>query len=114
MLSHRGLVRNVCRCSSGRNLKNLIIESLTFPLQLIGTTSAAKSVTLTNTDSVNPLAIDGILDSADYSETDTCGTSLAPLASCTIFVTFSPNAAGAISGAITIQDEASNYQQHYQ
>jgi 6-phosphogluconolactonase (cycloisomerase 2 family) len=86
----------------------LSVTSLTFAAQLIGTTSAAKSVTLTNTDSATPLAIDGILESGDYSETDTCGTSLFPLASCTIFVTFSPTAQGAISGAITIQDEASN------
>jgi len=31
------------------------VTSLTFALQLIGTTSPAKSVTLTNTDSANPL-----------------------------------------------------------
>ena len=86
----------------------LSLTSLTYPAQPIGTTSAAKSVTLTNTDNATPLAIDGILDSADYSETDTCGTSLAPLASCTIFVTFTPTGAGAISGAITIQDEGSD------
>ncbi|SPF44173.1 putative 6-phosphogluconolactonase [Candidatus Sulfotelmatobacter kueseliae] len=86
----------------------LSVTTLTFANQLIGTTSSAKNITLTNTDSVNPLAIDGILDSGDYSETDTCGTSLAPSASCTIFVTFSPTVRGGISGAITIQDEASN------
>jgi 6-phosphogluconolactonase (cycloisomerase 2 family) len=86
----------------------LSVTSLTYPVQLIGTTSAAKSFTLTNTDSASPLAIDGILNSGDYSETDTCGTSLAPLASCTIFVTFTPTVGGAISGAITIQDEASD------
>jgi 6-phosphogluconolactonase (cycloisomerase 2 family) len=93
--------------SSAQSVK-LSVTSLTFVAQLIGTTSAAQSTTLTNTDSATPLAIDGILDSGDYEETDTCGTSLAPLASCTIFVTFSPTVRGAISGAITIQDEASN------
>ena len=86
----------------------LSVTTLTFSGQVIGTISTAKSVTLTNTDNATPLAIDGISDSADYSETDTCGTSLAPLASCTIFVTFSPTVAGVISGAITIEDEASN------
>src|SRR4029077_16571425 len=93
--------------SSAQSVK-LSVTSLTFAAQLVGTTSAAKSITLTNTDSATPLAIDGILDSGDYSETDTCGTSLAPLASCTISVTFSPTVPGGISGAITIQDEASN------
>jgi 6-phosphogluconolactonase (cycloisomerase 2 family) len=86
----------------------LSTTALAFSAQLIGTTSAAKRVTLTNTDNATSLVIDGILGSAEYSETDTCGTSLAPLASCTIFVTFSPAAAGAISGAITIQDEGSD------
>jgi 6-phosphogluconolactonase (cycloisomerase 2 family) len=86
----------------------LSVTTLNFSGQVIGTTSTAKSITLTNTDNATPLAIDGVLDSADYSETDTCGTSLAPLASCKIFVTFSPTVAGAISGAITIEDEASN------
>ena len=82
--------------------------SLTFSAQLIGTSSAAASVTLTNTDSATPLALAGILDSSDYAETDTCGRSLAPSASCTIFVTFTPTLRGAISGAITIDDDASN------
>jgi hypothetical protein len=86
----------------------LSTTSLAFSAQLIGTTSAAKNFTVTNTDSATPLAIDGIFDSADYSETDTCGTSLAPLASCTVFVTFTPTGPGVIAGAITIQDEASN------
>ena len=93
--------------SSAQSVK-LSVTSLTFAAQLVGTTSAAKSVTLTNTDSATPLAIDGILASGDYAETDICGTSLAPLASCTISVTFSPTVQGGISGALTIQDEASN------
>jgi len=86
----------------------LSVVSLAFPAQLIGTTSASQSFTLTNTDSTTPLAIASISDSGDYEETDTCGVSLPPLGSCTIFVTFSPTVPGAISGAITIQDDASN------
>ena len=86
----------------------LSVASLTFSAQLIGTTSASKSFTLTNTDSTTPLAIASISDSGDYEETDTCGVSLPPLGSCTIFVASSPTVPGAISGAITIQDDASN------
>jgi 6-phosphogluconolactonase (cycloisomerase 2 family) len=86
----------------------LSVVSLTFSAQLIGTTSVTQSFTLTNTDSITPLAIDSISHTGDYSETDTCGTSLPPLGSCTIFVTFSPAVAGTIVGAITFQDEASN------
>jgi len=86
----------------------LSVSSLTFTAQLIGTTSVTQSTTLTNTDSTTPLAISNISDSGDYSETDTCGTNLAPSSSCTIFVTFSPTVAGTISGAVTINDNASN------
>jgi 6-phosphogluconolactonase (cycloisomerase 2 family) len=86
----------------------LSVTSLTFAAQLIGTTSVTRSTTLTNTDSTTPLAISNISDSGDYSETDTCGTNLAPSSSCTIFVTFSPTVAGTISGAVTINDNASN------
>src|SRR5579864_3356639 len=66
----------------------LSVTSLTFAAQLIGTTSVTQTTTLTNTDSTTPLAISNISDSGDYSETDTCGTNLAPSSSCTIFVTF--------------------------
>lgn len=86
----------------------LSVTSLTFAAQLIGTTSVTQTTTLTNTDSTTPLAISNISDSGDYSETDTCGTNLAPSSSCTIFVTFAPTVAGTVSGAITISDNASN------
>lgn len=39
----------------------LSTTTLTLSAQMMGTTSAAKNVTLTNTDNVTPLAIDGIL-----------------------------------------------------
>jgi 6-phosphogluconolactonase (cycloisomerase 2 family) len=86
----------------------LSVASLTFSAQLIGTTGVTQSFTLTNTDSITPLALDSISGTADYSETDTCGVSLPPSGSCTIFVNFSPTVAGTIAGAITFQDEASN------
>jgi 6-phosphogluconolactonase (cycloisomerase 2 family) len=86
----------------------LSVTSLTFAAQLIGTTSATQSTTLTNTDSTTPLAISNISFSGDYSETDDCGTNLVPLGACTIFVTFSPTVPGTISGAVTIYDNASN------
>src|SRR5208282_4510561 len=44
--------------------------------------------------------------SGDFSETDNCGTSLAPLASCTIIVTFTPTAASVRNGAVTMTDNA--------
>ena len=101
------LIVGFTAASFAQNVK-LSVTSLTFAAQLVGTTSATQSTTLTNTDSTTPLAISNISDSGDYSETDTCGTNLAPSSSCTIFVTFSPTVAGTVSGAVTINDNASN------
>ncbi|HLW79513.1 MAG TPA: choice-of-anchor D domain-containing protein [Terriglobia bacterium] len=77
---------------------------LTFPPQLIDTTSAPLTVTLDNGD--NPLSITGITISGDYAETDTCGTSQPPGGKCTITVTFTPTAAGVRNGLLTINDNA--------
>lgn len=87
---------------------SLSVTNLSFPGQLIGATAAPKSFTLSNPDAATPLEITSILDSGDYAETDNCGSSLAPLASCTISVTFTPTMPGRISGSITIENDASN------
>ena len=79
--------------------------SLTFASQAVGSTSAAQTVTLKNTGA-GALSISGIAASGNFAETNTCGTSLAASASCTISVTFTPTAAGTLSGAITFTDNA--------
>jgi archaellum component FlaF (FlaF/FlaG flagellin family) len=63
--------------------------SLTFATRLMGTTSAAQPVTLTNTGTA-PLLIAQISASGDYAQTNNCGTSVAAGAFCTINVTFTP------------------------
>jgi hypothetical protein len=80
--------------------------SLTFPAQLVGTSSSAQSVTLSNTGSAT-LSITSIAVSGDFSQTNTCGASLAASASCTLSVTFTPTASGSRSGSLTITDNAS-------
>ena len=84
---------------------SLSAASLTFASQAVGTTSAAQSVTLSNTGT-GPLAISGIVASGDFAQTNTCGTSVAAGASCTINVTFAPTASGSRSGTVTITDSA--------
>jgi hypothetical protein len=79
--------------------------SLTFASQTVGTTSAAQTVTLKNTGTAS-LSISGIAASGSFAETNTCGSSLAANASCTISVTFTPTAAGALTGAITFTNNA--------
>jgi phosphatidylethanolamine-binding protein (PEBP) family uncharacterized protein len=79
--------------------------SLTFASQTVGTTSAAKPITLSNSGSA-ALSITSITASGDYAQTNTCGTSLAAGANCSISVTFTPTATGTRTGTITVTDNA--------
>lgn len=81
----------------------LSTSQLTFPLQLVGTVSAAKNVTMTNTGSV-PVAISTISTTTGFSTTNDCGKSLAEGASCTIKGYFTPSTEGDQTGLITVFD----------
>ena len=79
--------------------------SLTFATQLVGTSSASQVVTLTNTGNAT-LTITSLTSSGDFAQTNTCGSSVAAGANCTISVTFTPTNINTRSGAITIVDNA--------
>jgi hypothetical protein len=79
--------------------------SLTFASQAVGTSSSPRTVTLKNTGTAT-LAITSIAVSGDFSQTNTCGSSVAAGASCSIAVTFKPVATGIRTGAVTITDNA--------
>ena len=81
-------------------------DILSFANQAVGTTSAPKTMTLSNTGSV-PATISGIAISGDFSQTNTCGTSLAVGTNCSFTVTFSPTATGPRIGYVTISGNAS-------
>jgi hypothetical protein len=83
---------------------SLSATKLTFATQLIGTTSVAQMVTLSNKGTAE-LIISSIAPSGDFGETNTCGTGIQPGGSCTISVTFTPTAAGTRTGSITINDD---------
>jgi hypothetical protein len=83
----------------------LSLSSLQFSPELFDTISPPQPVTLTNTGS-SQLNITAINVSADFGETNNCGTSLAPAASCSLSVTFSPTGLGARSGSIAIMDNS--------
>ncbi len=87
-------------------MASLSPASLNFPAQLVGTSSTPQALTLANPGSAT-LAISSIAASGTFSQTNNCGSSLAPSASCTISVTFTPTAAVASTGAITVTDNAS-------
>jgi hypothetical protein len=78
---------------------------LTFTSQLVGTTSPAQNVTLTNTGN-ETLDIASIAASGDFAQTNTCGSTVGAGANCMISVTFTPSAMGKRTGAVTITDNA--------
>lgn len=78
-------------------------SSLTFADTVQGTTAAAQTVTVKNTGTValsGTISITGT-NAADFAETNTCGTSLAGGASCTVSVTFTPTAVGSFTASLS-------------
>jgi hypothetical protein len=84
---------------------SLNTSALNFPAQALNTTSAAKSVVLRDTGT-GPLQVTKVTATAPFSQTNNCTASIAPLASCTIQVSFTPTVAGSASGTLTITDNA--------
>ncbi len=83
----------------------LSATSLTLPLTTVGTTSAARSITLANYGTT-ALNIASIAATADFGESDICGSNLASAASCTINMTFTPPAMGTVTGTLSVNDNA--------
>ena len=77
--------------------------SLNFKNTILGTVSAAQTVTVSNTGSV-ALNINSILTTGDYSQTNNCPSSLNAAATCTINVSFAPSNTGKRTGYITVND----------
>lgn len=80
---------------------------VSFPSQLINTTSPFKTITLTNKGST-PLSISSIKISGHFGMGDACEGSVAAGANCEINVTFNPTAAGIQQGLVMIVDSASS------
>jgi hypothetical protein len=97
----------------------LLPASLNFGSVTVGSTSAAKSSTLTDTSSAAALTITSITlggtDPGDFQITSatTCPSSgtLNPLKTCVITVTFTPTASGARSATVTVDDNTSSGKQ---
>jgi len=88
---------------------SLSAPGLPFGNQLVGTSSAAQNVTLTNTGNATltlTIAITGT-NSGDFSATNTCGATVTAGANCSINVTFKPTATGNRAASVTITDNAS-------
>ena len=86
---------------TGQNPITLSPASLAFGSIAVGSTSAAKTVTLTNNESTS-LNISRAATS-DYSiSSTTCAATLASKASCTMSVTFHPKQNGNVEGAVAV------------
>jgi hypothetical protein len=81
--------------------------TLAFENQTVQTASAAQTVTLTNMGTAS-LTVSNVTASGDFTQTNTCGSSVAAGASCTIAVTFTPTAAGPRTGTLSLADNAPN------
>src|SRR5271154_414018 len=84
--------------------------SLGFGNQFVNKTSAAKTVTVKNYQTV-PLTISSISTSGNFGATWNCPltpNTLGAGATCTIYVTFTPAVLGTQTGALTVNDSATN------
>ncbi len=86
-----------------KGFARLSTASLTFPVQVINTTSLPMNVVLTNIGTA-PITGITVTTTSGYAQTNNCGTSLAGTASCTFSVTFTPSATGGDNGTMTITD----------
>ncbi len=87
---------------------------VSFGSRSIGSTGSTKTVTLSNTGNgaltIVSTSISGA-NATDFSETNTCGSSVAAGASCAITISFTPHALGLRTAVFTITDNAANTSQ---
>ena len=82
-------------------------SSLSFASTTVGSSAATQAVTVSNTGTA-AAAVSSVATSGDFSQTNTCGTSIAAGASCTVTVKFTPTAAGSRTGSLTVTSNATN------
>jgi hypothetical protein len=75
-------------------------ESLVFSPQLINLKSSAQTVTLTNSGAT-AVSLTSTTVSGDFAKAGSCPASLGTGQSCTLYLTFTPSAAGTRSGTLT-------------
>jgi len=94
--------------TTGAPIASLSPTTLNFNGEAVGS-SVSQPVTLTNTGTalldIDSIAITGP-DAEEFSQKNTCGTSLAANASCTITVTFTPTDIGNATASVSITDNA--------
>jgi subtilase family serine protease len=86
---------------------SLTPSALSFGTVVVESSSAAKKATLTNNSSTT-MYFSSITTSANFSQTNTCGGTLAAGKSCTISVIFTPTQVGSLTGTLYVNDNGTN------
>ena len=98
------LVAGLSGTGTGQASVALQPATITFPNTTVRASSATQTVTVTNNGSV-ATALQTPTVSGDFSITaNTCGTSIAPSATCTFGVVFTPTASGPRTGTVQLVD----------
>ena len=84
---------------------NLSSQSLSFNPEILGVPSAAQVITVTNNGAAS-LNISSVTATSAFSETSSCSAPIAPQASCTVQVTFTPTTVSPTTGQLTITNNA--------
>ena len=78
-------------------------STLSFPTQLLGTSSAPKHIALTNTGTAQ-MTVGGLTATNGFTQTNTCNKGVKPGTHCDIYVKFAPSVGGTTTGSLTLSD----------
>ncbi len=91
--------------SGGASALSASPSSLSFASAAVGSASAAQTVTVSNPGTA-AASVSSVSASGPFSETSTCGSSIAAGGSCTVSVKFAPTATGSASGNLSVASSA--------
>ena len=91
--------------SGGSSSLSASPSSVSFGNQTVGSTSSAQTVTVSNSGTV-AASVSSVSASGQFSQTNTCGSSIAAGGSCTVSVKFAPTASGTASGTLSVASNA--------
>ncbi len=86
---------------------SLTPSALSFGTVVVEASSKPKNATLTNNSSTT-MYFSSITTTANFTQTNTCGATLAAGKSCTISVTFTPQQIGSLTGTLYVNDNGTN------
>jgi hypothetical protein len=91
--------------SGGSSSLSASPSSVSFGSEAVGSTSSAQTVTVSNSGTA-AASVSSVSASGPFSQTNTCGSSIAAGGSCTVSVKFAPTASGAASGTLSVASSA--------